>query len=108
CGQPAACRLEYFVEAHKVQVEAVAAGLEILPAPAKDKETMHRIDALRHLLTNTHGMLFDGKQCHRCGDALICLEAPVSHIIATKNRKHFEPIAQILDKQLAIPASQDE
>ena len=102
CGQPAACRLQAFIETWKPQVEAVAAGLEALPAPHKDKETTARIDGLRHLLSTTPGTSFDGKKCHRCGDALICLEAPFLSIVVTKNRKHFEPLAQILGKPLTV------
>ena len=102
CGQPAACRLQAFIQTWKLHVEAVAAGLEALPALRKDKETVARIDGLRHLLASTPGARFEGKKCHRCGDALICLEAPLGYLIATKNRKHFEPLAQILGKQLTI------
>jgi hypothetical protein len=102
CGLPAACRLQAFIQTWKPQVEAVAAGLEALPASRKDKETVARIDGLRHLLATAPGALFEGKKCHRCGDALICLEAPPGYIIATKNRKHFEPLAQILGKPLTV------
>lgn len=102
CGQPAACRLQAFIQTRKTQVEAVAAGLESLPDSQKDNETKGRIDGLRHLLTTALGTPFDGKKCYRCGDALICLEAPAGHIIATKNRKHFEPLATILGKSLTV------
>ncbi len=61
-----------------------------------------RIDGLRHLLAAALGTPFDGKKCHRCGDALICLEAPPGCLIVTKNRKHFEPLVQILGKPLTV------
>ncbi|GEM_PF-2024324 len=102
CGQPTACRLQAFIQAWKPQVEGVVSGLEALPTPRKDKETVARIDGLRHLLCNQPGTHFDGKKCHRCGDALICLEAPPGCVIATKNRMHFEPLAQILGKSLTV------
>lgn len=102
CGQPAACRLQAFKQAWKPQMEAVAAGLDALPASLKDKETVARIAGLRHLLAIAPGDPFDGKKCHRCGDALICLEAPLGYVIITKNREHFEPMARVLDKPLAV------
>lgn len=102
CGQPTACRLQAFIHARKPQVEAVAAGLEALPTSRKDKETVNRIDGLRHLLARSPGTPFEGKKCYRSGDALICLEAPTGCIIGSKNRKHFEPLAQILDKPLRV------
>jgi hypothetical protein len=102
CGQPAACRLQAFVQTWKSQMEAVAGGLDALPTSHKDKETVARIAGLRHLLAIAPGALFDGKKCHRCGDALICLEAPLGYVIITKNREHFEPMARVLGKPLAI------
>lgn len=102
CGQPKACRLQSFIRTWKTQVEAVSAGLNALPVSRKDKETLSRIDSLRHLLEAAPGGDFEGKKCHRCGDALICLEAPPDHIIVTKNRKHFETLAQILGKPLTV------
>ena len=102
CGHPAACHLQAFIETRKPRVEAVAAELEALPASRKDKETMGRIDGLRHLLAIAPGAPFEGKKCHRCGDALICLEAPPGHFIATKNRKHFAPLAEILGNPLVV------
>jgi hypothetical protein len=102
CGQPAVCGLQAFIQTCKSQVEALAVGSEALPASEKDRETLGRIDGLRHLLAIEPGAQFDGKRCHRCGDALICLEAPPGHTIATKNRKHFEPLALILGKRLVV------
>jgi hypothetical protein len=102
CGQPTACGLQAFIQTWKPQVEAVVAGLEALPASRKDKETLDRIDGLRHLQASQPGTPFNGKKCYRCGDALICLEARAGQIIATKNRNHFEPLALILGKPLAV------
>lgn len=105
CGRPENCGLQKFIHARKSVVEAVAAGLESLPASQRDPETDDRIDSLRHLLTTAVGTSFEGKKCHRCGDALICIEAPAGQTIATKNRKHFEPLAKILLKPLVVAKS---
>jgi hypothetical protein len=102
CGQVGTCGLQAFLQSRKAQVELVVNGLDELPPPCKDKETQDRIDALRYLLAKPPGESFDGKKCWRCGDALICLEAPMNCIIVTKNRKHFEPLAKILGKPLAV------
>ena len=102
CGRPEACRLQLFIQTHRPEVEAVIGGLQALPASAKDKETLSRVEGLEHLLSKIPGTPFDGKKCHRCGDALICLEPPEGQTVATKNRKHFEPLAKILGKRLAV------
>ncbi len=105
CGQPNACGVGSFVQSQRKNVAMVAGVLDALPADAKDKETQLRIAGLKHLLGKTPGMEFGGDQCHRCGDALICLEAPGDHIITTKNRKHFEPLAHALGKALVVAES---
>jgi hypothetical protein len=102
CGRPAACGVQAFIQTRKPQVEAVATGLEGLPPSRKDKETVDRIDGLRHLVTTASGTPFQGRRCYDCGDALICLEAPPSFVIVTKHRKHFDPLARILGKTLTI------
>jgi hypothetical protein len=33
-----------------------------------------------------------------------CIEAPSGSVIATKNKKHFEPLTEILGKSLAVSA----
>jgi hypothetical protein len=105
CGQPDACRLLAFVGSEKRKVELLAEVMDALPSETKDGETRRRIAALRHLLTKGPGMEFEGDQCHRCGDAMICLEAPDGHVIATKNRRHFEPIAKALGKPIVVAES---
>jgi hypothetical protein len=105
CGQPTACKLQSFIQTQKLQMEKVAAGLEAIPESRKDKETKRRIRSLRNLLGTVPGTPFVGKECHYCGDAIICLEAPPGCVIATKNRKHFEPLAEILAKPLTIAES---
>jgi hypothetical protein len=77
-------------------------GLNALPDTAKDKETLNRIEALKHLLGKPIGEFFDGKSCHRCGDAIICMEARANQTVITKNRKHFVPLTDILKKPLAV------
>lgn len=102
CGNPAACTLQRFITDRRPEIDGITIGLEQLPANQRDQETVRRIAALRHLLGMRTGEPFDGKQCHRCGDALICLESPPAHVIATKNRKHFEPLAALLGKAIVI------
>ncbi len=102
CGQPSACSLQDFVKSHALSMVSLAAHLEELPMKQKDAETIRRITALRHLAGTAMGLAFEGKKCHECGDALICLEAPIGHDIATKNKKHFEPVTTFLGKSLLI------
>jgi hypothetical protein len=102
CGQPDTCGVQAFIETRKSQVAAIVTGLETLPESRKDAETEARIDGLRHLLSSPTGASFDGKKCHRCGDALICLEAPEDFVIVTKNRKHFELLVRIVGKALVL------
>jgi predicted nucleic acid-binding protein len=96
CGEPASCALQEFVKSHALRMVSLATHLESLPAKQKDDETLHRIIALRHIAGTAHGSSFEGKKCHACGDALICLEVHAGHDVATKNTKHFEPIAAFL------------
>lgn len=103
CGQPAACRLQAFAVENADELLTVAEALEDLPKKQKDKETERRIEALRYFLAGQPGTAFEGEKCHRCGDALICLEASPNHVIATKNRKHFQPIAGALNKTITVP-----
>ncbi|MGE4181919.1 MAG: hypothetical protein AB7J34_19005 [Limisphaerales bacterium] len=102
CGEPDACQLQSFIQSERRDVEAIAAALDALPADEKDKETERRIAALKRLPGQRIGTKFAGADCHQCGDALICLEAPIHHFIATKNEKHFKTLAQALGKPLVI------
>ncbi len=102
CGTPTACGLQAFVHGGNDQVTAILNALTALPKSRRDAETEKRIDGLNHLLSIAIGEPFEGKQCYRCGDALICMEAPDGHSIATKNRKHFEPVTNALAKPLIV------
>jgi hypothetical protein len=105
CGRPQVCGLQEFVQNHRWEIEALSSGLDSLPAAQKDKETVRRIEALAHVIDVPQGEPFEGKQCHRCGDALICVEAPENHVVATKNARHFGPIAAMLNKPVTIACS---
>lgn len=83
-------------------MEAVRDGLAALPDSRRDQETSNRIHALRDLLAAPRGTPFAGRQCHRSGDALICLEAPPGCVIVTKNGKHFLPLGEILGKPVRV------
>lgn len=100
CGRPTACRLQRFLTLRKSHVRRVVAGLEQLPVP-QDSETTRRIASLRALMSSLPSSHFDGNDCFRGGDALICLEAPHDSVVVTKNLRHFEPLGQILNKNIA-------
>ncbi len=100
CGTPSACKLQIFVHSRPLEIASVVASLKALPKSKLDAETAKRIEGLNHLLSKAEMEPFEGKQCHRCGDAIICMEAPPDAQIATKNVKHFEPIAESLGKRL--------
>jgi len=102
CGEPDSCGLQDFVKNQALRMVSLATHLEALPTKQKDDETLKRITALRHIAGTPQGSTFEGKKCHECGDALICLEAPAGHHVATKNTKHFEPIAAFLQIPLLI------
>ena len=100
CGSPDACRLQRFCHSRTLEAASIVAVLKALPKSKTDSETTKRIDALDHILSRNPGEQFEGRQCFRCGDALICMEAPTDASIATKNVKHFEPIALALGKKV--------
>lgn len=102
CGIVGTCKVMAFVQQRASEMKRVANGLDQLPPKESDDETKRRIIALRTLLRTDPSSNFKGKTCHRCGDALIAIEAPATHTIVTKNAKHFEPIAKILGKQVSI------
>ena len=103
CGRPEKCGLQGFIRDRRSTVEAVACGLESILGTLKDTETENHIDGLRHLLTVPIGTPFIGNKCHKCGDALICIEASSGQTVVTKNRKDFDPLARILSKSLRVP-----
>jgi hypothetical protein len=103
CGKPHACGILSYIDTNRQLVQSLADHLEGLPEKDKGTDTDKKhLDGLRHLLESPVGEAFKGKKCHRCGDALICLEAPQNHVIATKNETDFRPIASHLGKALVI------
>jgi hypothetical protein len=102
CGIVDACKVMVFVQQRASEMKRVADGLDQLPPGKSDAETTKRIVALRTLLRTDPGSNFKGKICHRCGDAIIAIESPVTHTIVTKNAKHFVPIAGLLGKQVSV------
>lgn len=105
CGTPSACNLQSFLFSSEAGTQAILSVLEAIPMSKMDNETTKRIAALKHLRSKPLRQEFEGRQCHRCGDALICLEAPQSHLIATKNVKHFQPMADALKKTVLVARS---
>jgi len=103
CGKPQACGILAYVDKNRQTVQALADHLAGLPEKDKGADTDKKhVDGLRHLLESSAGKAFKGKKCHRCGDALICLESPQTHVIATKNERDFRPIASHLGKTLVV------
>jgi len=102
CGIASACGLKRFIDQERRVLEALKIGLNDLPRQAKDAETIKRISAIDRFLKSESDTDFSGRDCHQCGDALIAVEAPVDHVIITKNAKHFVPIAQLLGKRAFI------
>jgi hypothetical protein len=100
CGNPSTCRLQGFLTNHMPDVELIQSALDSIVK--KDVETRRRIESIKSLVSSLPAETFQGKCCHRCGDALICLEVPVGNKIVTKNGKHFLPLASILNKQVVI------
>lgn len=109
CGKPNTCGVQSFIAQWNPTVQSLIQHLATLPKKRKgnDTDTKH-IPGLQHLLDATLGTAFDGKKCHQCGDALICIEAPIGSIIATKNRGDFEPIAEFLNKNLSVATTATE
>jgi hypothetical protein len=104
CGDPDQCDLQTFLGSCTSQGEEIIVSLNSLPEAKKDPETKARLKSMRCLLSSSLGTPFLGKDCFRCGDAFICLEAPQDHVVASKNKKHFEPILKPLNKKfLNIP-----
>ncbi|MES2737272.1 MAG: hypothetical protein V4672_13190 [Verrucomicrobiota bacterium] len=103
CGKPNTCGVQSFIAQRNPMVQSLIQHLATLPKKQKgnDTDTKH-IPGLQHLLGVALGAAFEGKKCHQCGDALICLEAPAGSIIATKNRGDFEPLAGFLSKTLSV------
>ena len=102
CGMPAACGLDSYLSEQADSLSALLNGLQQLPAADRDRETDRRIAALSRLLSKARGERFKGSDCYRCGDALICHEAPESAVVVSKNRKHFAPICELLGKAAAF------
>jgi hypothetical protein len=95
CGKRSECGLRGYASTNRPQLEAIRNHLKTLPSPGL--ETTQRIKALRELY-RTPKLDFEKSDCFRSSDALIASEAPASASILTKNRKHFEPICEVLSK----------
>ena len=99
CGLANACGLAPYLSEHGVDFQSIANGLAVLEA--RDLETERRILALRRLLARPAGSNFVGKDCWSCGDAIICHESPSDATVVSKNRKHFEPLCALMERNLS-------
>jgi len=102
CGEASACGLPAFVGNRHAELGRLADRLESMPGVDRDQETLRRIESARRLLAMPGNSSFVGKDCHRCGDALIAMECPAHAVIVTKNAKHLNPIARVLGKRTSI------
>ena len=102
CGHPNACGIQSYLALRRSVVDNLNVHLEGLSDSKKGNDTNKHVEGLRYLLERSPGVPFKGEKCHQCGDAIICMEAPQNHVIATKNKGDFEPIAAFLGKQLNI------
>ena len=106
CGKINICDVRQFIEDRRNVVRGLVAHLTALPKKQKGNDTDGKhIPGLQTLLATTPEQVFAGKQCHRCGDAIICLEAPSACIIVSKNKGDFQPIANHLGKSLIVAIS---
>ncbi len=97
CGQPENCGLRAYLASRRDDFHAIRARLAAIPAP--DAETSKRIAALDRLLGTSPDAPFAGRDCWRCGDAIICHEAPTGAVVVSKNAGHFAPICAALGRE---------
>ena len=98
CGRADACGLDLYLSMHRSEFQAVSDRLAKLGS--SDLETERRISAFRRLLARASASNFDGQDCWSCGDAIICHEAPSGATVVSKNRKHFQPLCEIMARRL--------
>ncbi len=98
CGKPDNCGLQVYFHRHSRDFAAICEHLAGLSSP--DAETRNRVAALRRLMEIPSDTPFDGKDCWRVGDAIICHESPAETTVVTKNVGHFRPICDALGRSL--------
>lgn len=98
CGLPGNCGLISNLQSAAGDFGRITQHLVGLPKP--DIETSKRITALQLLLQHSPAESFGCKSCFDCGDAIIAQEAPVAHLVLSKNEKHYQPLCDALQKPL--------
>lgn len=100
CGKVANCRVRDYIYKHSVELRK-----SLKPLSAVDAETDKRSKALRELL-KLPNVNFKRRDCWSVGDILIVHEVGEGAAVATKNVKHFAPIAEQFRKvvvEIAAP-----
>lgn len=92
------CILTERLTEHRPALQRLADGLHNYPEPA-----LARMGELcRRILSEPD--VARGRNCTwRLGDLVIALEMPADALLYTTNRRHFEPLCQLLGKQLYEP-----
>jgi hypothetical protein len=102
CGKVNACGVRRYLETNRTTVEGLINHIKTLKKRQKPGASDKHAEHLGLILANALNQDFDGKSCHVCGDALLCLEAPTQSTVATKNEKDFRPILNHLGKVMVV------
>ncbi|MBI5235235.1 MAG: hypothetical protein HY886_03180 [Deltaproteobacteria bacterium] len=91
---PPSCAIEIFWKKHKKELHALASATSL----SKDKE-LSEIPRVAAVIKDGKDMPY-GNNCHVVlSDAVIAIEAPEGGQIYTTNRKHFEPICDVIENR---------
>lgn len=96
CGKHDTCGLKQYANLNRPDLEKIRSKLSEIKDP--DAETTARIKWLRELY-RVPKRDFPKSACFRSSDALIVHEVPSVYVILSKNKKHIEPIRDVLDKK---------
>lgn len=96
CTRPVKeCSLAELLTTHQAELEVLANGLK----GHSDKSLARMSDLCTSILDDPHTAR--GRNCTwYLGDLVIALELPTDAAIYTTNRRHFEPLCELLGKQL--------
>ena len=97
CGIEQNCGLRNYYHKHRADFVTIRKKLD----PPIDNETEMRRFAMRALY-RVKGRPFERGHCYRAGDATISHESPKCALLISKNQKHIEPIAEVLEKSAAF------
>ena len=98
CTRPVKeCTLAELLTAHEAEIKILADGLK----EHSDKALARMGDLCTNILDDPH--IARGRNCTwYLGDLVIALELPPDAALYTTNRRHFEPLCELLGKQFYI------